>query len=99
MGVELGQVARILDGKVARVLNPFEVVANLGREHGIVEGQRAVVYALGDEVADRGPPCGRREGGDCAKQGGENNEGKRRQPAQGGNDSQCECADKKERFG
>jgi len=41
-----------LDIKVARVLDDYTVVLNKGGEHGIGSGQRFLIYALGDDVAD-----------------------------------------------
>ncbi len=40
------------DGKVIQVLNPHEVVINLGAEHGIKEGAQFLVFAVGDELRD-----------------------------------------------
>jgi len=40
------------EGKVIRVLNPYEVVVNLGSNDGVTEGTRFLVYALGEEIVD-----------------------------------------------
>lgn len=39
-------------GKVVRVLNPFEVVVNLGSQAGVEEEDGFVVYAQGEELKD-----------------------------------------------
>lgn len=51
------------EGRVIRVLNPYEVVINLGANDGVTHGSRFLVYALGDEIVDpeTGEPLGRLE--------------------------------------
>jgi hypothetical protein len=41
-----------MDGKVVQILNPFEIVVNLGSEQGVTEKTKFVVYAVGDEIRD-----------------------------------------------
>ena len=38
--------------KVAQVRDEYTVVLNKGSEHGITDGQRFLIYAIGDEVTD-----------------------------------------------
>lgn len=43
--------AQIL-GKVAKILDEYNVIINVGREQGVVQGMRFVVFIEGDEVSD-----------------------------------------------
>ena len=41
-----------IEGKVVHKLSPTELVINIGRSHGVQEGSRFIVFALGDEIAE-----------------------------------------------
>jgi hypothetical protein len=41
-----------IEGKVIRVLNPTEIVINLGSSHGITGESRFIVFETGAEVTD-----------------------------------------------
>lgn len=39
-------------GKVAQIMDEYTVVINRGRENGVEEGMRFIIYKLGDEIID-----------------------------------------------
>jgi hypothetical protein len=41
-----------IEGKVARILNKYEVVINRGSIHGVEEGMRFIIYEPGEDIID-----------------------------------------------
>ena len=41
-----------IEGKIAKILDEFNIIVNKGRADGVAEGMRFVVYAEVDEVTD-----------------------------------------------
>lgn len=41
-----------IEGKVVQVLNEMEIVVNLGKVHGVEDGDEILVYRLGNEIID-----------------------------------------------
>jgi len=42
----------MIEGTVADVLNQYEVVVNVGSEHGVQSDMEFIVYSIGDEITD-----------------------------------------------
>ncbi|WP_436347682.1 hypothetical protein [Natronorubrum sp. FCH18a] len=42
----------MIEGKVADILNEYEIVANVGEEDGVEEGMEFIVYSVGDVIED-----------------------------------------------
>lgn len=41
-----------LEGKVVKVLDIYTLVVNLGKDHGVKNGDRFLIYTLGEEIFD-----------------------------------------------
>ena len=39
-----------IKGKIAAIINDYEVVLNIGSEHGVTEGMIFVIYELGENI-------------------------------------------------
>lgn len=53
-----------IEGKIAKILDEYNVAINVGRKHGVTEGMPFVIYAQGDEEVrdpDTGELLGRLE--------------------------------------
>ncbi len=50
-------MAEVIAGKVAKIIDEYSLIINVGRKDGVSEGMVFVVYAEGDEVKD--PDTGR----------------------------------------
>ena len=41
-----------IEGKVAKIINVYTVVINRGREHGVEDGMRFIIYDQGEDITD-----------------------------------------------
>lgn len=42
----------VIIGKIAQIIDEYTVVINRGRENGVEEGMRFIIYEMGDEIID-----------------------------------------------
>ncbi|MDD2755692.1 MAG: hypothetical protein PHS80_09215 [Methanothrix sp.] len=42
----------LLEGKVAKIKNQYQIVINKGTEHGVENGMHFVIYEIGEELTD-----------------------------------------------
>ena len=42
----------MIDGKIAKIINEYEVVVNRGYSHGVESDMQFIVYTVGDQITD-----------------------------------------------
>ena len=45
-------MADVIEGKVAKILDEFTLIINVGSAQGVSAGMRFIIYATGDEIVD-----------------------------------------------